>query len=175
MLSPPPGTPSSARPPPASASRSPSRLANCARFIDRRCEGGGWPSYRELEAERDRLASFLDLKVTIQDRETLAHIRQVDLIRVLTARGWTKQSEWVDDVVGVYAEVWEKPGVEWPHAIVPADNVADREAKVSETIGDIARAEGIGALWVLAELLANPPAGPPAAGMPTIREEGIAQ
>jgi class 3 adenylate cyclase len=30
-------------------------LANCARFIDRRCEGGGWPSYRELEAERDEL------------------------------------------------------------------------------------------------------------------------
>lgn len=28
-------------------------LANCARFIERRCEGGGWPSYRELEAERD--------------------------------------------------------------------------------------------------------------------------
>lgn len=25
-------------------------LANCARFIDRRCEGGGWPSYAELEA-----------------------------------------------------------------------------------------------------------------------------
>jgi hypothetical protein len=73
-------------------------LANCARFIDRRCEGGGWPSYRELEAERDRLASFLDLKVTIRDRETLARIRQADLIRVLTARGWTKRSEWVDDV-----------------------------------------------------------------------------
>lgn len=24
-------------------------LANCKRFIERRCEGGGWPSYRELE------------------------------------------------------------------------------------------------------------------------------
>jgi hypothetical protein len=65
-----------------------------------------------LEADRDRLASFLDLKVTIQDRETLAHIRRADLIRVLTARGWTKRSEWVDDVEGVYAEDWEKPGVE---------------------------------------------------------------
>lgn len=29
-------------------------LKNCARFIDRRCRGGGWPSYAELEAERDR-------------------------------------------------------------------------------------------------------------------------
>jgi hypothetical protein len=28
-------------------------LHNCARFIERRCEGGGWPSYVELEAERD--------------------------------------------------------------------------------------------------------------------------
>ncbi len=26
-------------------------LANCARFIERRCEGGGWPSYTDLEAE----------------------------------------------------------------------------------------------------------------------------
>jgi hypothetical protein len=24
-------------------------LVNCARFIERRCEGGGWPSYAELE------------------------------------------------------------------------------------------------------------------------------
>jgi hypothetical protein len=30
-------------------------LKNCARFIDRRCQGGGWPSYRQLEEERDRL------------------------------------------------------------------------------------------------------------------------
>jgi hypothetical protein len=30
-------------------------LANCRRFIERRCEGGGWPSYAELEAERDAL------------------------------------------------------------------------------------------------------------------------
>ena len=28
-------------------------LQNCARFIERRCEGGGWPSYAELEAQRD--------------------------------------------------------------------------------------------------------------------------
>jgi hypothetical protein len=26
-------------------------LANCARFIDRRCEGGGWPTYAELEQQ----------------------------------------------------------------------------------------------------------------------------
>jgi len=26
-------------------------LANCARFIERRCEGGGWPSYAELEKQ----------------------------------------------------------------------------------------------------------------------------
>lgn len=34
-------------------------LKNCARFIDRRCRGGGWPSYAELEAERDRLKEAL--------------------------------------------------------------------------------------------------------------------
>ncbi len=30
-------------------------LANCARFIGRRCEAGGWPSYQELERQRDSL------------------------------------------------------------------------------------------------------------------------
>ncbi len=31
-------------------------LANCKRFVEHRCDGGGpWVSYAELEAERDRL------------------------------------------------------------------------------------------------------------------------
>jgi hypothetical protein len=30
-------------------------LRNCERFIDRRCEGGHWPTYADLEAERDHL------------------------------------------------------------------------------------------------------------------------
>ena len=30
-------------------------LENCRRFIERRCEGGGWKSYAELEAENARL------------------------------------------------------------------------------------------------------------------------
>lgn len=33
-------------------------LANCQRFIERRCEGGGWPTYAELEAENARLRSW---------------------------------------------------------------------------------------------------------------------
>jgi hypothetical protein len=33
-------------------------LANCARFIERRCEGDGWPSYAEMESERDALREF---------------------------------------------------------------------------------------------------------------------
>lgn len=32
---------------------------NCMRFITNRCEGGGWPSYAELEAERNRLRAAL--------------------------------------------------------------------------------------------------------------------
>lgn len=40
-------------------------LANCARFIDRRCEGGGWPSYAELEAERDRFKAGLEMVAQI--------------------------------------------------------------------------------------------------------------
>lgn len=30
-------------------------LHNCARFIQQRCEGGGWPSYADLEREIARL------------------------------------------------------------------------------------------------------------------------
>jgi len=30
-------------------------LANCSRYIERRCEGGQWPSYQELENEIARL------------------------------------------------------------------------------------------------------------------------
>lgn len=32
---------------------------NCARFIDNRCEGGGWPTYVELEAENAHLRAAL--------------------------------------------------------------------------------------------------------------------
>lgn len=35
-------------------------LANCARFIERRCEGGGWPTYVALEAEASRLRADSD-------------------------------------------------------------------------------------------------------------------
>jgi hypothetical protein len=34
-------------------------LENCRRFIERRCEGGGWPTYREVEAQRDALRAGL--------------------------------------------------------------------------------------------------------------------
>lgn len=30
-------------------------LANCARFIERRCEGGGWPTYVEVEGRLETL------------------------------------------------------------------------------------------------------------------------
>jgi hypothetical protein len=34
-------------------------LKNCERFVERRCEGGGWPSYAELEDRCRRLRSSL--------------------------------------------------------------------------------------------------------------------
>ncbi len=33
-------------------------LKNCERFIDKRCEGGGWPSYKELENALKHIASL---------------------------------------------------------------------------------------------------------------------
>lgn len=34
-------------------------LTNCERYIDRRCEGGHWPTYAELEAEIERLRALI--------------------------------------------------------------------------------------------------------------------
>lgn len=34
-------------------------LTNCRRFLENRCEGGGWPSYAQLEAECERLRGLL--------------------------------------------------------------------------------------------------------------------
>lgn len=35
-------------------------LENCRRFIERRCDGGHWPTYQELETEVARLKALLD-------------------------------------------------------------------------------------------------------------------
>lgn len=35
-------------------------LENCARFIERRCEGGGWPTHQELEADRDKWKALVE-------------------------------------------------------------------------------------------------------------------
>lgn len=40
-------------------------LKNCARFIERRCEAGGWKSYAELERECQRLDSELNELVAL--------------------------------------------------------------------------------------------------------------
>lgn len=36
-------------------------LRNCERFIDNRCQGGGWPNYAQLEAEIGQAHHALDL------------------------------------------------------------------------------------------------------------------
>ena len=40
-------------------------LENCRRFIERRCEGGGWKSYVELEAENARLLKAVQFYQTV--------------------------------------------------------------------------------------------------------------
>lgn len=47
-------------------------LLNCARFIDQRCEGGVWPSYRELETDRDALAA--EVAALRPDAERWRHV-----------------------------------------------------------------------------------------------------
>jgi hypothetical protein len=47
-------------------------LQNCARFIERRCEGGGWPTYAELEAEMSRLRAVLDALMEWREADRLA-------------------------------------------------------------------------------------------------------
>lgn len=44
-------------------------LANCKRFIERRCEGGKWPSYAELEKE---IAVLKESRATVVDQEQLS-------------------------------------------------------------------------------------------------------
>jgi hypothetical protein len=44
-------------------------LLNCARFIERRCELGGWPSYAELKAEVESLKAQLTVARFIAERE----------------------------------------------------------------------------------------------------------
>lgn len=39
-------------------------LENCARFIERRCEGGGWPTYQELESQ---ITNALGIPIGIND------------------------------------------------------------------------------------------------------------
>lgn len=34
-------------------------VKNCIRFIEKRCEGGGWPTYKELEHDRDQWKAWL--------------------------------------------------------------------------------------------------------------------
>lgn len=38
-------------------------LANCKRFIERRCEGGKWPSYADLESRLAKIAAVLETAV----------------------------------------------------------------------------------------------------------------
>lgn len=50
----------------------PAMLANCARFLERRTEGGGWPSYADLEAEIARLKDTItSMAARIADQSEL--------------------------------------------------------------------------------------------------------
>ena len=48
-------------------------LENCRRFIEQRTEGGGWPTYRELEKERDQLRVKVQRILATDQARFLAH------------------------------------------------------------------------------------------------------
>lgn len=54
-------------------------LANCARFIEKRCEGGKWPSYVELEAQIASLTSFFsaaEIEALSEDPDALRSLAE---------------------------------------------------------------------------------------------------
>jgi len=52
-------------------------LANCARYIENRCEGGGWPSYAEMESQAAEAREGRDALVALL-REFLAAMDLID-------------------------------------------------------------------------------------------------
>ncbi len=103
-----------------------------------------------LQATLDVL---LDLNVTIRDRDVLARVTRADLVRVLEARGWTRDRELRDE-----EEFWIKPGAAEEdglpfEALVIADRFSDRIHRTREVVQQIALADGVGQLRVLVELL----------------------
>lgn len=61
-------------------------LRNCERFISRRCEGGRWPSYAELEAELADLRDFRDRVEGLTEVPKTLATEAFHTIRQLVAR-----------------------------------------------------------------------------------------
>lgn len=63
-------------------------LRNCQRFIERRCEGGKWPSYAELESRLKAIAEVIeavDNRCAAVDgpvRQTIEEIRPHELVKI---------------------------------------------------------------------------------------------
>lgn len=45
-------------------------LRNCERFIERRCEAGGWPTYAELEAKLAAAEKIVEVAEEVMDGES---------------------------------------------------------------------------------------------------------
>lgn len=52
---------------------------NCARFIERRCEGGGWPTYTELEKALQLIADIGEGSTTANSLSNIARIARAAL------------------------------------------------------------------------------------------------
>lgn len=95
-------------------------LANCARFIEQRCEGGGWPTYAELEAARDEFAAQRDRALASEARLREALARVSNVLRKRPNVMWLVSSRRTIDA----ALVSPSTAAEWLEA---------RDAKARET------------------------------------------
>lgn len=86
-------------------------IKNCTRFVERRCEGGGWPTYAELEAKVKELEARLGLaaaaaKAALAEWDATAqyeHLHCADGITVTA--GNTQPADSSDDVITATAKL----------------------------------------------------------------------
>jgi len=108
-------------------------IKNCTRFIERRCEGGGWPTYAELEAKvrdleaRLKAATYSPLAALSDACAQYEHLHCTGGITVTAGNGQSADptADSTDDVITATAKLLgEGPG---PESVVAMAEAASGE------------------------------------------------